>query len=480
MYEFKLPDLGEGIHEGEILHWHVNVGDQIKEDDPLVEVETDKAAVTIPSPKGGRVTSVSGAVGDTVAVGTVIAVIEEQGAGQAKSASKKADGERSTKETAVVSPAGGQTTAARAPAQSEPVAPALALVPSANLRAQASAQSSAATKSGPVPAAPATRRLARELGIDIRQVPPSQPGGRVTSDDVRRYAAGTAKSGAGAISAPSQATALAPAPAATPTGAADAALAPATSTGLPYVQLEPMPNFEDWGPVEREPVRSIRRKIAYKMATSMAIVPHTAHMDQADVTELESLRRRERQRRVGQPGEKLTLLAFVIKAVVSELRLRPQLNASLDPYREEIVYKRFYNIGFAADTDKGLIVPVIHNADQKSVVQIADELVEISAKARAATVDVAQLRGGTFTVTNVGSLGGTGMVPTINYPEVAILGLARAEQRPVVRDGQIVVRRILPMTLSFDHRIIDGAEAARFMSSLSAKLSDPSRLLLES
>ncbi|MCA9672691.1 MAG: 2-oxo acid dehydrogenase subunit E2, partial [Myxococcales bacterium] len=272
-------------------------------------------------------------------------------------------------------------------------------------------------------------------------------------------------------------TALVPASAATAAPARPAASGDAS--GIPFFELEPSPNFEAWGPTEREPLRSIRRKVAHKMVTSMVVVPHVAHMDEADVTDLDAFRRRERARRADQPGGKLTFLAFVIKAAVAQLRRRPNLNASIDPDRGEIVYKKYYNIGFAADTPKGLIVPVVHDADRKSIIEVAADIERLASKARDGKLEIDEMRGGTFTVTNVGSLGGTGMIPTINYPEVAILGMGMAQDKPVVRDGRIVVRKILPLTLAFDHRMIDGADAARFMTALTQTLADPNALMLE-
>jgi pyruvate dehydrogenase E2 component (dihydrolipoamide acetyltransferase) len=215
------------------------------------------------------------------------------------------------------------------------------------------------------------------------------------------------------------------------------------------------------------------------MVTSMTLVPHVAHMDDADVTELENFRLRERDRRQGAAGGRLTLMAFVIKAVTAGLRAAPAFNASLDPFREEIIYKKYYNIGFAADTGRGLVVPVIHGTDTRSIVDISEQIADKAARARAGTLPPEEMRGGTFTITNVGPLGGTALLATINYPEVAILGMGRVQEKPVVRDGQIVIRRILPLTLAFDHRVADGADAARFVGELARQLSDPNLLLLE-
>jgi len=252
-----------------------------------------------------------------------------------------------------------------------------------------------------------------------------------------------------------------------------------TGSGIPFFELEPLPDFEQWGPVEKTPLRSIRRRVARKMTTSMVMVPHVAHMDEADVTGLEAFRRRERDRSKGGAGLRLTLLPFVLKAVAEGLKGAPALNASLDPFREELIFKKYYHIGIAVDTDKGLMVPVIRDTDRRSVREIAHEIERLVGEARSGSVAVGDLRGGTFSVTNLGPLGGTGAIPTINYPEVAILAMGRVHEKPVVRDGQIVVRAILPLTLAFDHRVIDGADAARFVSALVNRLSDPLTLLLD-
>ena len=443
MYEFKLPDLGEGIHEGEILEWHVAPGDTINEDDPLVDVETDKAALTIPSPRSGKIVSVTGKVGDTVLVGDVITVIDD-GVEPAREADEPEADEVEVPVTPEDAPA------APAAVKAEPAG-----VPAAEW--------------GPVIAAPATRRLARELGIDIRQVPPTGPGGRVTPEDVTRFAG----SATGAAAAGQEAASVK-----TDSVAASKIAAQAANT-IPYLDIEPLPDFAEWGEVEIEPLRSIRRKVARKMVTSMVLVPHVAHMDDADVTQLEEFRLRERERLAGKPGGRLTLLSFVVKAVTAGLKAAPAFNASLDPFNEQIIYKKYYNIGVAVDSGQGLIVPVIKDTDRKSILQISKDIEEMAGRAREGKISVPELRGGTFTITNVGPVGGTALIPTINYPEVAILGMGRVQEKPVVRDGEIVIRKILPLTLAFDHRIADGADAARFVSELARQLSDPNMLLLE-
>jgi pyruvate dehydrogenase E2 component (dihydrolipoamide acetyltransferase) len=437
MFEFKLPDLGEGIHEGEVLKWHVAAGGTVVEDAPLVDVETDKAAVTIPSPRGGRVVSTVGEVGDVVGTGQVIAVIDD-GVASGRAAEETPPG------LPVEEPA-------PTPVRATPAAP---KVPQGS-----------AVAGRPVPAAPATRRLARELGVDLAGVTGSGPGGRVMSEDVKAVAEGGV---------------VAPAAAAVPAKVDGVTrMAAAASSTIPFLDIEPLPDFSLEGPVEIEALRSIRRKVARKMTTSMILVPHVAHMDDADVTELETFRLRMRDQRQGEPGGKLTLLSFVVRAITAGLRAAPAFNASLDPFKEQIVYKKYYNIGFAADTGKGLVVPVIRDTDVKSIREISREIEEKAALAREGKLPLEDMQGGTFTITNVGPLGGTALIPTINYPEVAILGMGRVQEKPVVRDGEIVIRKILPLTLAFDHRVADGADAARFVGELVRNLSDPNLLLLD-
>ena len=454
MYEFLLPDLGEGIHEGEILKWHVAVGDSIQEDEPLVDVETDKAAVTIPSPKSGRVTMLTGKPGDVVHTGQAICSIEVSGEPQ-----------EAASETAEIG------TTAHVPVEAGVGAP-----PFSPLR-----------HGGPLPAAPPPRRHARELGVDLAQVPPTGPAGRVTPDDVKAFAANGAPVNVNGPEPEPERSADQARPAATPVapGARRPEPGPRAATGarataIPYLDLSPLPDFAAEGPVERIPFRSIRRKVARKMTTSMIVAPHVAHMDEADVTELEALRLAQRDRYAEREGVRLNLMSFVMRAVARGLREWPELNASLDPDREELILKRYVNLGFAADTERGLMVPVIHGAQDLSVLALAKRTAELASQARDGSIEAAKLRHGTFTITNIGPIGGTALVPTINYPEVAILGMARVQEKPVVRDGEIVIRKILPLTLAFDHRVADGAQAARFVSTLIRRLEDPASLLIES
>lgn len=457
MFEFILPDLGEGVHEGEVLKWYVNEGDTIVEDAPLVDIETDKAAVTIPSPRGGKVAKLNGKVGEVVHVGNAIAVIDDGAAGGNGSA------------------AAAPAKAASAPAPSAPAKPAAA-APTAPTKA-APAAATAPARSGPVVAAPATRKLARELGVDIKQIPGSGPAGRVTAEDVQRFAKGGvapvssgAPAGAGALSAPARQY--------VDSGGGEA-IDFGGGGGVPLFSLETLPDFSKEGPVEVEALRSIRRKISIKMVTSALLVPRVGHTNRCDVTQLDEARKRLRERYKDLPGGRLTLLPFVIKAMLLLLKKYPKFNASLDPVKQEIYYKKYYNIGFAADTAKGLMVPNVKGADRMSVLEISANLMALAERARADKLDVSDMRQGTFTITNLGSLGGEGILPIPNYPELAILGLGAATDQPWVVDGQLAVRKIMPVSIAYDHRLIDGAEAARMMKELQGLLEEPLALLAE-
>jgi pyruvate dehydrogenase E2 component (dihydrolipoyllysine-residue acetyltransferase) len=432
--EFKLPDLGEGLTEAEIVRVLVNEGDEIKEDQAVLLVETEKAQVELPSPFGGRVAAVHVQAGQRVKVGAVLLSFGDGGETTPK-------------------PSGGSASAPRPAGPTPTMAPAAATAPGSGL---------------PPAATPATRRLARELGVELAAVRGTGTGGRILDEDIRAAAGGRR-----AVAAPLAHGERAMAPSAVPPGPAEMARPLATPAGLP-----PLPRFEQWGPIEREPLRNIRRRSAEHLSLAWAVIPHVTQHDQADVTELETMRRRQQNRRTEGSGD-LTLTVFLVKAVAIALRSHPRFNASLDHATGELVLKRYYNIGVAVDTDQGLVVPVVRGVDGKGIRELATELAALVARTREGRATLEDLRGGTFTVTNTGALGGTGATPIINYPEVAILGVGRGRPTPVVRDGQIVPRLVLPLSLAFDHRVVDGMEAARFSTDLVGLLEAPERLFLE-
>ncbi len=421
---FVLPDLGEGLVEAEIRAVLVHEGDVVKEDSPLLEVETDKAQVEIPSPFAGRVEKIHVEPGQTVKVGQPLVSFADAGGAAAPAPSA-------------------------APAAA-PVAPAPR--PAATERADG----------GPVAAAPSTRRLARERGVDLHAVRGTGPGGRVTDDDVRASAGKPAAAPA------------APARAVAPAGPAKPLAMPLAKAGL---EPPPLPKFEQWGPVERQPLSHLRRTIAERMALSAALIPHVSHFDKADVTDLNAIVTRSFEA-AKQRGITLTLTSFLLKAAALALHEFPQFNASLDAAAGELILKRYCHLGIAVATERGLIVPVIRDVDTKPVMDIARELAALAGRVRDGKATLDDLRGGTFTVTNIGALGGTGAIPIINYPEVAILGVARGREEPLVRGGQIVVRMMLPVTLTFDHRVADGADGARFAQAIIRRLEAPETLFV--
>src|SRR5262245_44535 len=421
--QFVLPDLGEGLTEAEIVAILVHEGDVIREDAPLLEVETDKAQVEIPSPMSGRVEKIHVQPGQTVKVGATLISFADAGDGGAR-------------------PAPPVASAAPAPPRAPVSEP----------------QSTVTRDAGPAPATPATRRLARELGVDLRGVQGTGRGGRVTDDDVRA-ALDSSKPAAGRGPAPGQ-----------PTGEAKP-----LSLGIEEPSL---PRFEQWGPIERQPLSHLRRTIAQRMTLSASVIPHVTHFDRADITDLDAIIRRNLEA-ARERGVTLTLTGFLLKAAALALKAHEQFNASLDTAAGVMVLKRYHHLGVAVATDRGLIVPVMRDVDKKPLLEIARELGALAQRVRDGKATLEDLRGGTFTITNLGALGGTGAIPIINYPEVAILGVARAREEAIVRDGQIVPRLMLPLALTFDHRIADGADGARFAADIVRLLEHPEQLLLE-
>lgn len=424
---FKLPDLGEGIHEGEVLAVMVAVGDEVKEGDPILEVETDKAAVEIPSPYTGKVEEILVKPGDTIKVGQVLMVFSGEGEEEAPVPKKAKEAEKPEERERPSKPAPAEGTERR---------------------------------QGPVPASPATRRLARELGVDLKQVPPTGPGGLVTAEDVR----GFSKKGAPA------------------TEAAPAEEPQPEEKAIPGAGPYQFPDFSRWGPVERLPVRSIRKATARQMDLAWSRIPHVHNLDDIDMTKLEQFRRRHKAD-VEAKGGKLTITVFAIKAVATALKTYPNFNATYDTDAGEIVIKHYFHIGVAVKTNDGLIVPVIRDVDRKSITELAVETADLVQRTRQRKATLEEMRGGTFTITNVGPMGGGYFAPLINYPEVAILGMGAAAMKPVVRENErgeqvIVPRLMMPVVLCIDHRVLDGADSLKFIQVVKDALEDPDELLM--
>lgn len=437
--EFKLPELGEGTHEAEILEVLVSPGDHVAEDETIFVVETDKASMEIPSPFEGTVEDIAVEPGELVRVGDVLITFSGEG--------KPSKAEKKEKEPQAEKKAPEEKTEKAEEAKPSPK------------QAKEKTQ-----REGPIPASPATRRLARELGVELAEVPASGPAGRVTREDVQAYAQQEEQPEREERVSPERETEEA---------------APFSPAGA---EIPELPDFTRWGDLERVPLRSVRRSTAKQMATAWAQIPHVTHHDEADVTVLEDMRQ-EYKDMIAEKGGNLTLLIFVLKAVASVLRRFPRFNASLDARNQEIILKKYYHIGTAVDTEQGLIVPVIRDVNKKSITELAVEMSEMVSRIRNGEASLEELHGGSFTITNVGILGGTDFNPIINYPEAAILGMARAEWKPVVERHEDEVRfrarYKLPLILGFDHRINDGADAARFMNELIEMLENPDKLLLQ-
>jgi pyruvate dehydrogenase E2 component (dihydrolipoamide acetyltransferase) len=437
--EFKLPDLGENIASGDVVSVHVKEGDVVKPGQAILEVETDKAVIEVPCPPGGTVAKVLVKKGETVKVGQALVLLEA--AGSAPAAKPAAP--------AAPTPAPAATPAA-APAASPPPPAPVAAPPAPAPVAAAPATNGSAAKPAPVaaaavvePAGPAVRRLARELGVDLARVRGSGTGGRIVREDV--------------IAAVRQASAAGP------------SVRSRSDSGAT--------ERDDWGPIRREQMSRMRKTIAANMVRSVQTIPHLTNFDDADVTELEHLRKASAPE-YAKSNLKLTALAFVIKAVSLSLRQHPAVNASIDPEKGEIVYKDYVNVGLAVDTPRGLVVPVLRDCDQMSIPQIAQAIADTAEKAKNAQYGIEDLRGGTFTISNLGAVGGAYSTPIINWPEVAILLLGRSRKMPVVHEDRVEPRLMMPLSLSYDHRLIDGAMAARFLNEVIGYLESPGRLLL--
>ena len=441
--EFKLPELGENISQGDLVRLMISPGAKVSEGQPVMELETDKAVIEVPSSISGIVKEVRVKQGDKIKVGEVIFTLEGAAAPQA-ARPKHAPVEH-------VSGQQGARLAFQAAIQAEGKTEEQALPPDQPL--PASPTFSMPTQLGkvagtehrePVPAAPHVRRLAREIGIDIHEVKGTGPGGRISEVDVKAHSKALLASVTAAAQAP---------------------------RGAQFAQPD-LPDFTKWGKVERVSIRGVRRKTAEHLWQAWTTVPHVTQNDKADITELEHLRARFAPK-AQEAGGKMTVTAIALKVCASALKIFPQFNASIDLANDEIVYKQYINIGVAVDTDRGLLVPVIRDVDKKNIVELATELTQFSKKARDKKLTLADMEGGTFTITNLGGIGGTGFSPIVNYPEVAILGLSRSSMEPVWLNGKFEPRQVLPLSLSYDHRLIDGSDAARFLRWIAEAFEQP-------
>ncbi|MEX0679370.1 MAG: 2-oxo acid dehydrogenase subunit E2 [Pirellulales bacterium] len=455
--DFKVPDLGENVDEGDIVKVMVKVGDEVAADQSVMEIETGKAVVELPCPFAGRITKVHVQEGAKVKVGDRLLTLEGvDGAARSKaeqdrptSAKAKAPKEKVKKEKPQpVEQEAAEETADPGEARPQRVADKADNKPALkNEAARTDEDGAAPTASKTPPAGPATRRLARELGVDLAAVAGSGPRGRITEDDIK---------------AAVRETTTAPA-----------------KRALPAARLpDGVDEKDSWGLVRRQKMTGIRRAIAANMARSSSTIPHVTNFDDADITELERIRKGGLADYVGSEI-KLTMMAFVMKACAQALRLHPMVNASIDVENEEILYKQYVNLGVAVDTERGLVVPVVRDVDRMSIPAIAKALADVTEKARQARFTLDDLKGGTFTVSNLGAIGGAYSTPLINPPEVAVLLVGRSRKLPVVTDDdKTEVRLMMPLSLSYDHRLVDGATAARFLNEVINYLKVPGRLLL--
>jgi pyruvate dehydrogenase E2 component (dihydrolipoamide acetyltransferase) len=459
---FVIPELGENVKGGDVLRLLVKVGDTLAVDQPVVELETDKATIEVPSNVAGKVTAIDVKPGDKVKVGQAVLSVERPSsaaAPPAQAGTAPATAGSAGTAAQAAAPASGPSAIVQGfksgDARSGSDArvrsgPAEVVDISRGARSAPAAAATAAVEAArpPAPAAPSVRRLARELGIDIHDVSGSGPGGRISAADVTSHAKRLITTGASAE-------------AASPVG--------------PRVQL---PDFSKWGPIDRQPMRAIRRKTAEHLSNAWNVIPHVTQSEKADITELEQLRVRF-AKQTEAAGGKLTVVAVTLKVLAAALKKFPQFNASVDMAGEAIVYKQYVHIGVAVDTDRGLLVPVLRDVDQKGIIQLAAELNQLAEKARAGKLSLDEMQGGCFSISNLGGIGGTHFTPIVNHPEVAILGMSRSRMEPVWKDNAFVPRLMLPLSLSYDHRLIDGADAMRFLRFVVDALEQPFLLVLQ-
>ncbi|WP_316568369.1 dihydrolipoamide acetyltransferase family protein [Neobacillus sp. YIM B06451] len=455
-FQFKMPDIGEGIHEGEIVKWFIKPGDKVNEDDVLCEIQNDKAVVEIPSPVEGTVEEILVGEGTVATVGQVLVTFDAPGyedlqfKGDSNEDVEPAAKEKTEAQVQSTLESGQQINKEEAQAQKPEGATGAGAAAAATPKAEVDPDRR-------VIAMPSVRKYAREKGVDIRQVSGSGNNGRVLKGDIDAFLSGEQ----GAPKADAQ-------------GAVNEAAIPAAEEA----KQAPTPIPQGQYPETREKMSGIRRAIAKAMVNSKHTAPHVTLMDEVEVTSLVAHRKKFKEV-AAEKGIKLTFLPYVVKALTSALREYPALNTSVDDEAGEIIQKHYYNIGIAADTEKGLLVPVVKDADRKSVFAISNEINELASKARSGKLSPDEMKGGSCTITNIGSAGGQWFTPVINHPEVAILGIGRIAEKAIVKNGEIIAGPVLAISLSFDHRVIDGATAQNFMNHIKRLLNDPELLLME-
>lgn len=488
--EFKLPELGEDIESGDVISILVSVGDVITQDQPMMEIETDKATIEVPAPVDGVVKAIHVKAGQTIKVGQLLLSIDEGAEGKeekkvedagvkvkedeevkGKEEKREAAQAKVKKEEPKSKPKKEETKPKKEESEEEWIDEKRVEIDREEKKREPAEKPIPKEQQGEVvefsrkpkigaepepprelaPAAPSVRRLARELGIDINQVPGSGPGGRISEEDIKNYVRYVITRG---MESKPEAQ---PAPAPT---------------------IPTLPDFSKWGEIEREPMTNVRRKTAESVGFAWMAIPHVTQHDKADITGLEELRK-SFGKKAEEAGGKLTVTAILLKVVASALRVFPRFNASVDIANNEIIYKKYFHIRVAVDTERGLLIPVIRDVDKKNILDLSIELAQVSEKARNRKLTIEEMKGGTFTISNLGGIGGTYFSPIIYWPEVAVLGISRSRVEPVFADGQFKPRLMLPLSLSYDHRVIDGADGARFLRWVAEAIEQPFRLILE-
>ncbi len=431
--EFRVPELGENIKSGDLVKMLVSVGDTVSVDQPVMELETEKATIEVPSPVSGKIKEVFAKEGDKLQVGQLVFTV---------------DGAAEAVPTASALPASEVAAPPEAPEAKAPLAPASPELIRAETRAPVipfPPPTAGEELGNPAPAAPSVRRIAREIGVDVSRVPGTGPGGRISAEDVKHYARQVIHGG---------------------------------TAGVPALAAVPLPDFGKWGETERKAMSAVRRKTAEHLAQAWANIPQVTQFDKADITGLEEIRKQYGSR-AEKAGGKLTVTAVALKVAATALHRFPNFAASIDVAANEIVYKKYCHIGVAVDTDRGLLVPVVRDVEKKNIIELSVELSALAEKARSKKLALEEMEGGVFTITNLGGIGGTYFSPIVNYPEVAILGISRAALEPVYTSGHFEPRLLLPLSLSYDHRLIDGADAARFLRWVAEALEQPFLLSLQ-
>lgn len=447
--DIKIPDIGEKVESGKVVSVLVSKGDSVSVDDPIIEFETDKAVVEIPSPEAGKITEILVSEGDEMNVGDVIARIDTEGKADAEEEEppeeKDSDKEKAEKEEQPEEEEAEEEPEEEEPEEEEPEEKKEQRPKKDKAPKKAAKEKEAPAGRGPAPASPSVRRLARELGADINAVAGTGPGGRITEEDVKSHVRGGAK--------------------------------PASPKGAPSAPAD-LPDFSRWGEIEEQELSTVRRLTAESTANSWNTIPHVTQFDRADITGVQEFIDKH-SKKVEKAGGKLTITAVLLKVLAHGLLKNPRFNASIDVDNNKLIFKKYVHIGMAVDTERGLLVPVIRDVDQKSILDLAVEVVQMAERTRNKKIKPEDLEGGTFTISNQGGIGGVDFTPIVYWPQVAILGVSRASIQPVYRDGEFKPRTILPLSLSYDHRVIDGADAARFLRWVTESLEHPFVMHLE-